>query len=103
MKARIIPAVAALLIIVFFVITSEAQTSGPTARLNFGARLELKDMIYNSAGQDPAGFKNYFDLMPDNTKPSIYTYYFQLKDLTPSDFDKLVQELNYYEKNTTSL
>ncbi|MBN1797568.1 MAG: carbohydrate binding domain-containing protein [Spirochaetales bacterium] len=98
MKVVKIPAALALLIMTFFVITSEAQTSGPLDRVYYGARLELKDMIYNGAGQDPAGFKNYFNVMPAGIKPSIYMQYFQLKDLTPNDFNRFAQDLFFYEK-----
>ena len=80
MKAKQIFIYTVILITAFFMVTSEAQTSGPTDRVYYGARLELKHMIYNGAGQDADGFKNYFNLMPADLKPSLYTYYLQLKN-----------------------
>jgi hypothetical protein len=82
---------------VFCAPDSSSQTPGPLPRVDFGARLDLPGMIYDGAGQDPAGFKNYFGLMPGNLKPALFTCYFQLKDLTPADFERLAQDLNYYQ------
>jgi len=59
---------------------SEAQTIRP--RLNQGAILEPQGKIINGAGQDPAAFKNYSNVMHENNKPAIFMTYIGLRDVT---------------------
>ena len=51
-------------------------------RIDLNARLEPIGMIYSGAGQSQDAFDNYWDLMPDSSKPSIYMYYIGLSGLT---------------------
>jgi len=83
----------------FFTTDSSPQTVNAGPRVDFGARLELKHMVYDGAGQDADGFRQYFIRMPETLKPALYTCYFQLKDLVPADFERLAQELRYYQTN----
>jgi hypothetical protein len=87
-----------LLILCFTAAETETKPGGFVPRDNYGNRLELNDLIYNGAGSDSDGFKNYFNLMAENAKPSVYMYYIQLKDVTNNiEIDILEKELNYYK------
>jgi hypothetical protein len=87
-----------LLIMCFTTEENEIKPGGYVPRNNFGNRLELNDLVYNGAGQDPYGFKNYFNIMAKNAKPAIYMVGIQLKDVTNSmEINNLEQELNYYK------
>ena len=57
-----------------------AQT-GPLPRADYGARLEPRGVIQHGAGQDPAAFLRYSQVMPAAGRPGVYMAYLSLKDL----------------------
>jgi hypothetical protein len=86
------------IILCFLSADNATKTSAYVPRDNFGNRLELNDLVYNGAGQDPAGFKNYFDIMAESAKPAIYMFGMQLKNVTDNvEINNLEKELNYYK------
>lgn len=99
MKASAVSISLILFILCFTATNAKIKQGSYVARNNYGSRLELNGMVYNGAGQDwnGEGFKNYFNAMSEQTKPSIYMYYLQLKDLNINDFTNLAKELDYYK------
>lgn len=51
-------------------------------RTDYGAMLEPKGRIINGAGQDLAGYNNYWDVMHSQGKPVIYMTYLGVKTVT---------------------
>ena len=63
------------------------------SRLNTGAILEPVGEIINGAGQDPAAFVNYWNVMPAQGKPAIFMTYIGLRDVTSDWADALKGDL----------
>jgi hypothetical protein len=62
-------------------------------RLNTGALLEPVGKIINGAGQDPAAFVNYWNVMHPQDKPAIFMTYIGLRDVTSDWADGLKIDL----------
>ena len=69
------------------------------SRYNYGALLEPIGKIINGAGQDPAAFNNYWNVMHTQNRPAIFMTYVGLKNIQSNWTDVLKTELlNYGEK-----
>jgi hypothetical protein len=87
-----------LFVMCFTTAETETKAGASVPRDNFGNRLELNDLVYSGAGQDPDSFKQYFNIMAENAKPAIYMFGIQLKEVTNGmEINNLKQELNYYK------
>ena len=66
-------------------------------RLNFKAPLEVEDKVIVGVGKNPTSFKHYWDLMPDNKKPKLYSTYLGLNNRSMKKwFSDLKKELIRY-------
>lgn len=84
---------ATLLLLLFVWSGSYAQAT----RNNYGARLELNNVILHGAGQDPVAFQEYFDHMAVENKPNLYMYYIALEDIEDEFWvTDLLKQLNRY-------
>ena len=73
---------------------------GQLDRNNYGALLEIDDVVLHGAGQSPDAFESYFDLMPEDNKPQIYMYYISLNALNEAFWvDYLKEELEKYSNH----
>lgn len=69
----------------------QAQIINP--RYNQGALLEPQGKIMNGAGQDLAGYNNYWNVMHTFNKPLLYMTYIGLRDVTSDWTDGLKADL----------
>ncbi len=65
--------------------TSVIRNSFYKPRHNYDAKMEPLDKVISGAGQDYNGYKNFYEVMPEQKKPLIYMAYKGLKGMNSSD------------------
>ena len=86
-----------LFIPLFFMISMALGAYAQNDRNNYGALLEIDDVVLHGAGQSPDAFNLYFDLMPEDNKPVLYMYYITLNQIQSANWvDELKRELDRY-------
>lgn len=68
--------------ILSFILCSHLFIFGQTKRNDYQALFEIEGKIYHGAGQSFSDFEGYYNLMPQENKPSIYMSYIGLKEIT---------------------
>lgn len=83
----------ALVVAAVLIAISQLAAQPIHTRLNQGAILEPAGTIINGAGQDPAAFMNYWNVMSAQDKPVIFMTYIGLRDVTSEWADGLKADL----------
>jgi len=74
-----------------------ARGAGFVARTDHGARLEPRGAILHGAGQDPAGFRQAWNVLGEEARPAFLMYYLGLEGSREGSLAGLFSELQGYE------
>ncbi len=84
-------------------VARSATAAGFRARNDHGARLEPKGGVLHGAGQDPAGFRQAWNVLGEGARPAFYMHYLRLDASHEGSLAGLDSQLLGYERDGVHL